>query len=142
MGQYIGGAISIFALAITLLSGMALAGAEQARATISAITTQASKDMAVDGGYTAAVQAAIQAALVAHGLNGSATASVTPGGPDYYGETYTVTIDYQLPVILPGGAVTVPLSTSAPGVSTYPCTAAEASAGGCAAPPVIGAGGL
>ncbi len=142
MDQYIAGVISIFALAITMLSGMALAGAEQARATLSAITTMASKDMAVDGGYTAQVRAAIEAALAAHGLQGSATAVVTPAGPDYYGQTYTVTIDYQLPVILPGGDITVPLSTSAPGVSTYPCTAAEASAGGCAAPPVISAGGL
>lgn len=142
MGEYIGAVISIFALALTVLSGVALASGYEARATLSAITAQASADMAVDGGYTADVQAAIKAALAAHGLTGAATASVAPAGPDYYGQTYTVTIDYQLPVILPSGAITVPLTTSAPGVSTYPCTAAEAGAGGCAAPAVISAGGV
>lgn len=145
MGELIGAVISLFALAVSMLSGVALAGAYEAKATLSAITVQAAADMAIDGGYTSSVQQAIAAALAAHNLNGQATVVVMANNGNstntaLYGQTFTIWITYQLPVILPNGAVTVPITTSAPGISTYPCAPAQAAAGTCTAPASIPAG--
>lgn len=147
MGEYISGAIAIFAVALTVLSGVALSAGLAARATLSAITAQASADMAVDGGYTAEVRSAVQSALAAHGLTSTATVNVMVNNGNstnaaYYGETYTVAITYDLPVILPSGLLTIPVTTSAPGVSTYPCSAGQAGTGSCAAPATISGGGV
>ena len=153
MGQYVSAAFAIVLLALVTVSGMSLAGAFEARATLSAITVMAAADMAIDGGYTSAVQSAIQSALTAHGLTGTASVSVsvpadadgdgdTAGTTAYYGDTYTVSITYDLPVALPGGALSIPVTTSAPGVSTYPCTAVSAAAGNCAAPAAIPGGSV
>lgn len=147
MGDVIGAAIAIVALAFTMLSGFALSIAYEARATLSAITVQASEDMAIDGGYTSAVQQVITAALAAHNLNGQASAVVTVNNGNstntaLYGQTFTISITYQLPVILPNGAITVPITTSTPGISTYPCAPAQAVAGTCTAPASIPAGSL
>lgn len=142
MGEYISGAIAIFAVALTVLSGVALSAGMAARATLSSITTMAAADMAVDGGYTSQVQSAVQSALATHNLTGTATLTVYPNAPAYYGDTYTVAITYDLPVILPNGLLTVPVTTSAPGVSTYPCSAGQAGAGSCAAPATMPGGGV
>ncbi|MHB1787604.1 MAG: hypothetical protein ACYCS7_16000 [Acidimicrobiales bacterium] len=137
MGEIIGAAIAIVALAFTMVSGLTVATAYSARADISTITTQAAADMSVNGGYTSAVQAAILAALAARGFTAQPTIQVSPQGPDYYGQTYTITIDYPLTVDMAGAQVPAPIQTSAPGVSTYPCTATEAQAGACTAPATI-----
>ena len=147
MGQYVSAAFAIVLLALVTVSGMSLAGAFEARATLSTITVMAASDMAVDGGYTPAVQAAIQSALAAHGLSGTATVSVmvnngASNNTAWYGDTYTVSITYQLPIALTGGSVTIPVTTSAPGVSTYPCTAVQAGAGNCTAPSSIPGGSV
>ncbi len=147
MGQYVSAAFAIVLLALVTVSGMSLAGAFEARATVSTITVMAAADMSVDGGYTSAVQAAIQSALVAHGLSGTANVSVmvnngTSNNTAWYGDTYTISITYQLPVGLTGGSVTIPVTTTAPGVSTYPCTATQAGAGNCTAPASIPGGSV
>ncbi len=137
MGEIIGAAIAIAALAFTMLSGLGVATAYSARADISTIATQAEKDMAVQGGYTSGVQAALIAALAARGFTAEPTIQVSPEGPDYYGQTFTITLYYPLTVGLGGAKVPAPLEVSVPGVSTYPCTAAEAQAGPCTAPATI-----
>ena len=147
MGQYVSAAFAIVLLALVTVSGMSLAGAFEARATVSTITVMAATDMSVDGGYTPAVQAAIQSSLTAHGLSGTASVSVmvNNGQSDntaWYGDTYTVSITYELPIALTGGSVTIPVTTSAPGVSTYPCTAAQATVGNCTAPSSIPGGSV
>ena len=137
MGEIIGAAIAIAALAFTMLSGLGVATAYSARADLATIATQAEKDMAVQGGYTAGVQAALLAALAARGFTAQPTIQVSPNAPDYYGETFTITVDYPLTVGLGGAQVPAPIEVSVPGVSTYPCTAAEALVGACTAPPVV-----
>ena len=82
MGEIIGAAIAIAALALTMVSGLAVATAYSARADISQVAQSAAGEMAVEGGYTSGVQAAIVAALAARGFTAQPTIEVSPQGPD------------------------------------------------------------
>ena len=137
MGEIIGAAIAIAALAFTMLSGLGVATAYSARADIATIATQAAADMGVQGGYTSGVQAALLAALAARGFMAEPTIQVSPNAPDYYGETFTITVDYPLTVGVGGVQAPAPIKVSVPGVASYPCTATEAQAGACTAPATI-----
>lgn len=142
MDGLIGAAIGILSLGLVSLAGMAAGQAFEARSTLSAVASMAAADVGVDGGYTAAVQSAVEAALAARGLTAPASVSVNPSGPVYYGATYTFELDYRLPVTIGGATATVPVAVAEPGVSTYPCSSAQETAGGCPAPAVIPAGSL
>lgn len=133
MDSIIGAVIGIVAFLFAVSGGFAISEATSAQGQLSTIAAEVSNEMAADGGFTYQVQQDTIAQLTQSGFNPAlAQVTVTPGGWNPYGQTFSVAIKYPVPItIIDVSAFNVVVSSTQAGVSLYPCTAS------CPAPPSV-----
>jgi len=140
----VGAVIGIAVLFFTMTGGFAMASAYGARTQLAEITAEVSREMAADGGFTYQVQQDTIHYLSASGFDPSkALVQVTPGSWDPYGQTYSVEIQYPVPItIAEVTPFSVVVSSTQAGVSLYPCTSSCPNPPSVESPPGQGTGDL